>query len=196
VGNLLRHSFRVMQQSGRPATAEAARDDGFERRSGRGLIRSATDWSCHWPKVCGWYTPVCRRGARIWRGSRSTTRCSPRNHLLARRQVVARRGQRLQPCGHPKKKNRLCAAERLWRQGTPRSRRAKSTPRPHLGTEVRHPRRHQARAATPIRHRARDRPLEGRKPPRPLLSQRLRRRCRQHHPHRRRLQLPTYPQHR
>ena len=62
-----------------------------------------------------------------------------------------------------------------------------------FGSEARRVRRHQTRAATPIRHRARDRPHEGRGPPRPLLSQRPRRRRRQRHPLRRRIRLPPYP---
>ena len=66
-------------------------------------------------------------------------------------------------------------------------------PRLHLRTEARRLRRHQARTATPLRHRAGDRPHEGRGPSRPLLSQRTCRRCRQRHPHRSRLQLPTHP---
>ena len=52
---------------------------------------------------------------------------------------------------------------------------------------------HQTRTATTLRHRARDRPHEGRRSPRPLLSQRPRRRRRQCHPLRRRLQLPPNP---
>ena len=93
-------------------------------------------------------------------------------------------------------------AERFWddlkarlaRFGlTPRRRCAKSRPRLHLGTKARCLRRHQTRTATSIRHRARDRPHESRRAPRPLLSQRPRRRCRRYHPHRCRLQLPTHP---
>src|SRR5215204_5606086 len=91
---------------------------------------------------------------------------------------------------HAKQFNRH---RRLCRQRIPRPRCAKSRPRLHLGTEARRLRRHQTRTATPIRNRARDRPHEGRRSPRPLLPQRPRRRCRQHHPHRCRLQLPTHP---
>ena len=69
----------------------------------------------------------------------------------------------------------------------------KPTPRLHLRTEARRVRRHQARATTPIRHRSRHRPHEERWPSRALLSQGPRRRCRQRHPHRRRLQLPPAP---
>ena len=38
----------------------------------------ATDWSCCWPRVCGWRTQAAHCGRRIWRGSRSTPPCSPR----------------------------------------------------------------------------------------------------------------------
>src|SRR5262245_44153675 len=54
-------------------------------------------------------------------------------------------------------------------------------------------RRHQARTATPLRHRGRDRTHEDRPSPRPLPSQGPPRRCRQRHPHRRRSQPPTRP---
>ena len=86
-----------------------------------------------------------------------------------------------------------CKIARLRRQGLPRPRCAKSRPRLHLGTKARRLRRHQTRIATSIRHRASDRAHESRRAPRPLLSQRPRRRCRQYHPHRCRLQLPTHP---
>ena len=61
-----------------------------------------------------------------------------------------------------------------------------SAPGLHLRPKARRLRCHQARTATPLRHRAGDRPLEDRRSPRPLLSQRPRRRRRQRHPHRRR----------
>src|SRR6516165_3169058 len=47
---------------------------------------------------------------------------------------------------------------------------------------------HQTRADAALRHRGGDRTYESRGPSRPLLSQRSRRRCRQRHPQRRRLQ--------
>src|SRR5262249_18163658 len=47
---------------------------------------------------------------------------------------------------------------------------------------------HQTRAHAALRHRGGDRTYESRGPSRPLLSQRSRRRCRQRHPQRRRLQ--------
>jgi len=54
-------------------------------------------------------------------------------------------------------------------------------------------RRHQTRIATPLRHRTVERPPQGRRSPRPLLSQRPRwRRC-QRHPLRCRTQLPSHP---
>jgi hypothetical protein len=58
------------------------------------------------------------------------------------------------------------------------------------GQKARGPRPHQTRAQTAFRHRGGDRTYESRGPSRPLLSQRSRRRCRQRHPHRRRLQPP------
>ena len=82
---------------------------------------------------------------------------------------------------------------RLCRQRIPRPRCSKPASRLHLRTEARRFRRHQARAAPPFRHRARNRTHEGRGPSWPLLSQGNRRRCRQRHPHRRRPQPPTRP---
>jgi IS5 family transposase len=70
---------------------------------------------------------------------------------------------------------------------------AKSTSCLHLRPKTRRVRRHQARAAPPLRHRARDRTHEGRGPSQPLLSQGNSRRCRQCHPHRRRPQPPPRP---
>jgi hypothetical protein len=51
----------------------------------------------------------------------------------------------------------------------------------------------QARVAAPFRHRTHHRAQEDRRSPRPLLSQRPRRRRRQRHPLRRRLKLPPHP---
>jgi hypothetical protein len=82
---------------------------------------------------------------------------------------------------------------RLCRQGIPRSWHGEPAPRLYLGPEARRVRCHQARAAAPIRDRTRDRPHESRRPPRPLLSHRSRRRCCQRHPLRSRLQLPPHP---
>ena len=87
-----------------------------------------------------------------------------------------------------------CEIERAYvDKGIPWSRGAKSRPRLYLWAEARRLRRHQTRTATSIRNRARDRPHEGRRSPRPLLPQRPRRRCRQRHPYRCRIQLPTNP---
>jgi hypothetical protein len=77
----------------------------------------------------------------------------------------------------------------LCRQGIPRPRCPKSPPRVHLRPKA-WGLPHQTRAQTAFRHRGGDRTYEGRRPSRPLLSQRSRRRCRQRHPQRRRLQPP------
>jgi hypothetical protein len=37
-----------------------------------------TDWSCFWPRVCGWRMPAARCGAKTLSESRSTPRCSRR----------------------------------------------------------------------------------------------------------------------
>jgi len=73
----------------------------------------------------------------------------------------------------------------MWE--VPWTRCAKSTPRLHLRPKARRVRRHQTRTAPPLRYRARDRPPQGRRSRRPLLSQRSRRRRRQRHPLRRRI---------
>ena len=101
------------------------------------------------------------------------TRCAPRSRTRRRNRA----------------RDRAC----LCRQRIPRPRCAKPTPCLHLRPEARRVRRHQARAATPLSYRARDRPYESRGPSRPLLSQGNRRRCRQRHPHRRRPQPATRP---
>ena len=76
----------------------------------------------------------------------------------------------------------------LCRQGIPRPRCPKPAPRLHLRPKKRGLRPHQTRAHAALRHRGGDRTYESRGPSRPLLSQRSRRRCRQRHPQRRRLQ--------
>src|SRR5262245_40249155 len=76
----------------------------------------------------------------------------------------------------------------LCRQGIPRPRCPKPAPRLHLRPKTRGLRPHQTRAHAALRHRGGDRTYESRGPSRPLLSQRSRRRCRQRHPQRRRLQ--------
>jgi transposase, IS5 family len=88
---------------------------------------------------------------------------------------------------------RLTGRECLCRQRIPRPRCTQPAPRLHLRPKARRVRRHQARVAPPLRHRARDRPHESRRTPRPLLSQGKRRRCRQRHPHRRRPQPTPRP---
>jgi hypothetical protein len=72
--------------------------------------------------------------------------------------------------------------------GNPRPRCPKPAPRLHLRPKTRGLRPHQTRAHAALRHRGGDRTYESRGPSRPLLSQRSRRRCRQRHPQRRRLQ--------
>src|SRR5262249_24875957 len=76
----------------------------------------------------------------------------------------------------------------LCRQGIPRPRCPKPAPRLHLRPKTRGLRPHQTRAHAALRHRGGDRTYESRGPSQPLLSQRSRRRCRQRHPQRRRLQ--------
>ena len=68
----------------------------------------------------------------------------------------------------PRDRTRLC------RQGIPRPRYDEPAPGLHLRPEAWRLRCHQARAHTPLRHRSRDRTHEGRRPSRPLLSQRPR----------------------
>src|SRR5262249_40146392 len=70
----------------------------------------------------------------------------------------------------------------------PRPRCPKPAPRLHLRPKTRGLRPHQTRAHAALRHRGGDRTYESRGPSQPLLSQRSRRRCRQRHPQRRRLQ--------
>jgi transposase, IS5 family len=71
-----------------------------------------------------------------------------------------------------------CEIERGY-VGLPRASHAEPAPRLRLGTKTRRLRHHQTRAATALGHRARDRPPQGSRSPRPLLSQRSCRRRRQ-----------------
>jgi IS5 family transposase len=59
-----------------------------------------------------------------------------------------------------RKAHRLPDRARLCRQGIPRPRHRKPTPRFHLRPEARRVRRHQTRTSTAFRHRGRDRPHE------------------------------------